>query len=191
VGLDRVTIATVPRSGPPTELWQRFHRAVGLPDSIPLDPPEVPRLLAHLGATAPEALLVEAIVRDMEARGAPLRRRAARVRRLMQDVLLPRPERGDPLRLPARWAEEVADWARDDVRELDGLGVRVMGDLDDLLVNDVGVSGPLAPADQVATAAAAALILPERREPPKRPLVSRLSRVIGRRIRSVRRLAAS
>jgi hypothetical protein len=183
-GVEEVVVATVPRSAPPAELWLRFREAVGLPSSVPGAPPEVPRVLAHVGATAPEALIVEAFVRQLEAQGVPPAVRAARVRRVMVDALLPRSERGTPLRLPARWVDEIAGWAREDLDGLRGLGVRVVGSLDDLQVTDRGVDGPIAPPEEVAAAAAVALLHdrgPARQRRIRKPLPQRvLARLLRR-----------
>ena len=168
-GVQELVVATVPQRAPAGELWLRFKAAAGLPSTIPDTPPEIPRVLAHVGATAPEALIVEALVRRLEAEGVPVAERAARARRMLIRTLLPRGERGTVLRLPAGWAEEVADWARADVDGLIASGVRVVGSLDDLLVDDAGVEGPIAPPTEVADAAAFALVGAHADARPSRP----------------------
>jgi hypothetical protein len=195
-GVDEVVIATVPHEAPTAELWRRFREASDLPATIPAEPPEVPRVLAHVGATASEALIVEAIVRQLEHEGVPLAVRSARARMVLVGALLPRKRRGSPLRLPAAWVEEVAGWASADVEELYASGVPIVGSLDDLLVVDRGADGPIAPPEEVAEAAAVALLNPVRggsergdRERNAERSVPRglLSRLVRRTRRVVRR----
>jgi hypothetical protein len=164
-GVEEVILVTVPRSAPPEQLWHRFREGAGLPSSIPDEPPAVPRVLAHVGATAAEALIVEALVRRMEADGVPVEQRAATARRVMVDTLLGRADRGSPLRLPAGWLDEVRRWAREDMDSLRALDVAVVGSLDDLEVDDPGVDGPVAPPEEVAEAAAATILELRARQP--------------------------
>jgi hypothetical protein len=128
---------------------------------------------------------LEAIDRRHEAQGEPPAVRAARVRRVMVDALLPRPDRGSTLRLPARWVDDVSGWARDDVEGLQALGVRVVGTLDDLEVTDPGVDGPIAPPEEVAAAAAAALLHDRgpARQRRRRSLPQRLLARVVRRVK--------
>jgi hypothetical protein len=163
--VEEVVIVTVPHGSPTGELWRRFRDAVPLPESIPADPPPLPPLLSQPGATAPEALIVEAFVRELEREGVSLADRAARARHLLIRALFRREDRGALLRLPREWAEEVAGWASADVEALESMRVRIVGSLDDLLVADRGVDGPIASPEEVAAAAAIAIL----RQPTTRP----------------------
>jgi hypothetical protein len=187
IGLDRCVLVTVPRSGPTAELWHRFRAATGLADSLPETPPDVPRDLANVGATAPEAMIIEAVNRELAGRGATQAERRTRVRRIMIGALLPREDRGPALRVPEAWRPEVASWAEADIAAIRGSGIRVVGDLDDLGTDDEPGAGPNVPPEAVATAAAEA-ILAARVRRPARPDRGRLRRLVPDVARRVRRI---
>jgi hypothetical protein len=185
VGIDRCVVVTVPRSAPTDELWRRFREATGLGDAAPDTPPEVPRDLANVGATAPEALIVEAVNRVMVERGASQAERRARVRLIMVRGLLPRADRGVALRVPPAWASEVAAWIDADVDAIRSSGVRVVGDVDDLRADRATDDpAPLLP-EEVATAAAEALLVGRVRRAARRGggVPRRLLRAVARRVR--------
>lgn len=125
VGLDRVTLVTVPHPGAaPGELWRRFSEAVGVDGSDAVDPP---RANESLGAASVEVLRrLNALLDDLDFPSyAPVVKH-----RLAKKVLA------------ARRAEEpavgfeVPDWlpplSERMVGRAQALGVNVVGDLADL-----------------------------------------------------------
>jgi hypothetical protein len=154
---NRVVVAVVPASPDPTILWRRFRTAANLPDTMPDVPPEVPRDAANIGMTAPEAVLLHAMVEQMTRDGIPPRRRRYVIRRLFTDVLLRRDDRGESMRIPAAWIDKVRAWSNEDVDAVIAKGTRIVGDVDELrAIDEKGQSTAL--ATQVASAAAVALL---------------------------------
>jgi hypothetical protein len=187
VGPDRCTVVTV-GSGAPDVLWHRFIEAAGLPDTVPAEPPSVPRDLANVGASGAEALILEAMLASLVERGVPQPQRRAHVRRLMVNALLPRPDRGTQLRIPAAWGPEVVGWANADIAAIEASGVRVIGSLEELRADGMTGGDSLAPPEQVAAAAAEALLVLARPQP-RRPAVAsggRLRRMARRLMRRLR-----
>lgn len=132
VGLDRVQVVTATGS-PPSTLWTRFVRAIGVPELTDAPPWQLLDMRTHSGLTAPEAQVLRRLnaeLRDAEWTGLA----AGDLReRIITRGFLPRPERGPHIVVPPSWRERVAHWCEEDVAELTGTGVAVVGDVADLL----------------------------------------------------------
>jgi hypothetical protein len=156
-GSDDFTIVTVPPPGADRRLLlERFSVAVGL-DPDPLELPH--RDNASLGAASAEVL------RSVNARLASLgelegerrfRRRMFVKHRLSKQGLAPHRAQESPIGFPGgHWVDARADTI---ISRLAGLGVRVVGDLDDLRPCPVpGVDPSEVPAVEREAAATAAL----------------------------------
>jgi hypothetical protein len=158
VGRDQVVVVVVPNAKEPAALWRRFRTGVGLPEAIPEDPPEISRDHANVGLTQAEALLVRAISSGLARTGVMEGRRRQVIRRTITDILLPRSDRGAPLRLPASWLPAVSAWSREDIDRVAGSGVRIVGDLDELRVDDQARSSQDGVAESAVEAAVAVLL---------------------------------
>ncbi len=188
VGAEQVTVVTVPCEGGPSVLWQRFHAAAGFPEGVPLEPPAVPRDLSNVGLTASEALVVRPFVEGLNGTGESLLRRKVLVQTLVRDALLDRDDRGPALGVPPAWLERVTTWAEQDLAELEALGLRLVGEPDDLLVRPERVVHPEPSVHHVADAGAA-LALATVRAHPTRPhfALRRLAQLRRRVVRALRR----
>jgi len=157
VGPDRVRVVGVPRSDAGTHaLWHRFTTAVDLTGSIDHDPPEISELRANIGLTEPETLLLAAFNRAAEQRGIS-RMDSRQVRmNLIKDHLLPRQDRGRPVRLPSEWFERVDAWAQEDVEILDRSACTLIGESADLLPAAGATYTSDVPLDDVLQVAGAA-----------------------------------
>lgn len=126
VGIDHVTLVTVPRPGADAgELWRRFSAALGVDGAGIVEPPPANE---SLGAASVEVMRrLNVLVDDLEfAEYAPVVKH-----RLAKKVLARRRADEPPLGF------DVPDWlpplSARMVRRIGELGVRVVGDLDDLV----------------------------------------------------------
>jgi hypothetical protein len=139
VGSDKITLVTVPPSGAPRdELWNRFARAIDLPD-VPIELPELAansslgpaeaELLRHLNATLPDDLPWPRYIRTVK-------RQFAETKLAGRD--------GGRIVVPPEWHEAVKQRATEMVTYLEKSGVAVIGDLNDLTpaLPESDVSGP-------------------------------------------------
>jgi hypothetical protein len=129
-GASRVHLVTTP-GGPPELLWRRFTQAIGLPDlaSIPVEVD--PNRQAHTGLTAPEILVLASLNATVQE-GSWSRRDADRMRQLSTQGFQAREGRGGQVAIPPEWRPRVAEWSEEDLTDLPGTDVHVVGDLDDL-----------------------------------------------------------
>lgn len=131
VGPDRMTVLTLPpRDSPPTVLWDRFCAATGL-DSADYPVAETSRSNSSLGFAEAEMMrrLNLELGRDVDQ---------ASYRRLVTGLISRRllrrgAEPSGPVVLPARVHEWAVARSTQVVAELHELGVRVVGDLDELI----------------------------------------------------------
>ncbi len=152
MGMDHVTIVTVPPSGAPRdELWRRFARAVDLPD-VPIDLPSAAansslgpaeaELLRHVNASLPDDFPWSRYARVIKRQFAEQRLGIRSSTRIV---------------VPARWHDAVQTRAKDIVGFLEQSGTSVIGDLGDLdpTLPAVDVAGPddLSRDELMATAA--------------------------------------
>lgn len=156
---ERIHVVTVPpKSGPPGELWRRFSSVVGIDPAT--GPVESTNFNASLGIA--EASTIRRLNKLLAGKGVKREVYIDLIRETaIRDVL---GQRADPIPvvLPhGRWkfAERVtAEW----LDWIEGAGVDVVGDLDDLVPvppgpDHVWIHPDDPPADQVADAAIAAL----------------------------------
>ncbi len=150
VGLDHVTVVTVPPPGaPPGLLWERFCFVLGL-DPVPFAPAGPGN--ESLGAASAEVMraLNERLV---GALSTPDYNRL--VKRLGKQGLAPRRDREAAIGYDDPWVSERAQSVIDGLTRL---GVRVVGDLEDLRPAPVaGVAPPDVPPEERLDAAVAAL----------------------------------
>ncbi len=153
VGMENVTVVTVPQPGnPPSLLWERFAGAVGI-DADGYTMPAAQNLSA--GAASAEVMRRVNATRSVQAMTST-DYRAALDNALFHGVLDPRRSLEPPFVLPEaahRWVGREADRV---TAELAELGVRVVGDLADLqpvLKAELGPPPEGLPAEDVLTAA--------------------------------------
>lgn len=154
VGVDHVTVVTLPPPGTPSSLlWGRFRTALDV-SALPEIPPTLPAFIANVGSTRPEAVFLHAL--NVEAKRRGWSRKAANElqQRLLSTGFLERPDRGAPLLLPRRYLSRVQDWAQTDSEDLIATGVVVQGDILDLSVPDTAASRGRADGEHIASAGA-------------------------------------
>lgn len=153
-----VTVVTVPRRGAaPDELWQRFRTALDLDEALSLTPPAIDDLAANVGLTEPEVLVLAALNRNIDGTKADGHDNRSLRGAIVREAFVPRPDRGDPVRIPREWLERVSGWADEDAEILQSTGALVVGPLTDLLVDPASPVSDGADAEQVARAAGAAM----------------------------------
>ena len=156
VGPDQVRVVVNP--GPATEvLWPRFSQAIGSAGLVAA-PGAAASLPVHTSLSGPEAAVLAAINAALSDAGWE-QETAERLRlRIIRDGFQGRPERGRPIAIPPPFAERVAAWSAADLDELRATGVEVIGEIGELRVPVD--RRPFVPvfADEVAGAAAAAMI---------------------------------
>jgi hypothetical protein len=170
VGADAVTVVTVPPSGsPPEELWQRFCAAVGL-DVADHAPDGKERRNASLGHVEAEVLRRLNVALAGRIPQPDYRRLVTGV--ISRQVL----RRGHGVTQPPVVPASVHAWAVERsagvVADLRSLGVRVVGDLDDLRPEPLSTEPASEPSDAEVAAIAvrvAAALLPRVAELSARP----------------------
>jgi hypothetical protein len=154
VGTDRVQVVTLPPAGSPTTLlWDRFRNALAI-EALPEQAPKLPAFIANVGSTRAEAVFLHAL--NVEAKRRDWNRKTANElqQRMLSGGFLERPDRGGPLLLPAGFLPRVQEWASVDIDDMATTGVRVYGDVGDLLVPDSAASRGRVRSDQIAAAGA-------------------------------------
>ncbi|MFY9220200.1 MAG: hypothetical protein WAO40_06660 [Candidatus Nanopelagicales bacterium] len=165
-----VTVVPVPRGGAdPHELWQRFATSLELGHVLPHIPPHIDSIGANVGITEPEALVLAGLNR--QSRNSSLTDPALRQLRgrIVKDAFVPRADRGNPVRLPPAWLDQVRAWADADVNDLMRTDAKVVGPVEDLRVDASLRAGVSTPPQQVASAAGAALYLLNQPPPAEAP----------------------
>jgi hypothetical protein len=156
VGTERVRFVTSPGM-PPQLLWSRFCEAAGLPergtraDGL-LDRP------VHTGLTAAEAFVLVSVNGALERAGWD-----ARPARRLREVILTegfqsRAERGPRLTIPPAWSARVAQWSTEDITDLLGSGVTVIGDVADLCPEQDMADTRPPTVEEIGAAGAAAVL---------------------------------
>jgi hypothetical protein len=184
-GVDSVTV--VVNSGRPADLlWDRMLEALDLPAGTSIPPVPVVEGQTNEGLRWAETDILAALNRAMSGpQWDQVQARAVR-QAVIRSGFSDRAGRGPGVTLPAAWSDEVAGWAGDEIREIESLGCRVVGPLDDLLPAS-GAGGRDSVVDLTAQdysdAAAAALLGLAAQHPDARP------RVLRRALGTVRRAA--
>ncbi len=125
---------------------------------LPSVPPTIPEDKANISLTGPETFAVYGF--NLAARAAGEGRRDVRSthRALIRRGWTDRADRGPRLGLPAALRPAVANWAQEDIADLQSTGVPIFGELGDLVVAPEGADG-VPSVDDVARAAGAAMHL--------------------------------
>ena len=184
-GVESVTV--VVNSGRPADLlWSRMLEALDLPAGAEIPPVPVAEGQTNEGLRWAETDILAALNRALSGpRWDQSQARAVR-QAVIRSGFSERANRGPVVTLPATWSDEVAGWAEDEIREVEALGCRVVGPLDDLRPA-VGTGGRDSVVDLTAAdysdAAAAALLGLAAQQPDAR--AGTLRRALG----SVRRAA--
>lgn len=156
VGESRVRVVTSP-GRPPELLWARFAEAIGVP-GFTFKSREAATKPVHTGLTAPEAVVLTSLNSALASAGWT----ADRSRRLREAVLTEgfqtRAERGPRITIPAHWRSRVEEWNDEDVADLLGSGVTVIGDVADLHPK-THADDAHAPTDEEVTAAWTAAVI--------------------------------
>jgi hypothetical protein len=131
VGRDHFTLITVPPKGSaPDVLWDRFASVAGIPaGTCELSGRSNP------GLDLPSAMLLRDLNERLAKHGLPQGLYDRRVKRLLAKTGLAARRRSDlALGLDERWVRKLS---RKDVKAVERLGVRIVGDLDDLRAGPV------------------------------------------------------
>jgi hypothetical protein len=129
VGLANVTVVTVPQSGSdPEELWRRFCQACAIDESTTAAAETAHESLGAASAELMRRLNRHDTVRSMELKTYQRSVNTAISRR----GLVNRREKEPKLALPLEHAEWASQTAAEMITMISDLGVRVVGDLDDL-----------------------------------------------------------
>lgn len=166
-GPDNVRVVTSP--GRPIELlWARYCEALGVPGLADLPDPATVDGAVHVSLTASEI----AVLREVNAefgRHELTDSAAGQLRTLLVKHLRERPERGPRITVPESYRETVAAWSAEDLGELDEVGVRIFGQVEDIRYDAVAGTPTDVTADATARAAAVAVAAMMRRTPQPQP----------------------
>jgi hypothetical protein len=181
-GVSRVVV--VVNSGRPAELlWHRTLEAIGLaPDAIA--PVDVGDDQTNEGLRWAEADILAALNRALTGPDWDARQAAAVRQAVIRNGFGESTTRGPSVTLPPRWQDEVAEWAKEEVRDVEASGAHVVGPVSDLLATPEAPTSSVVDltTDDYSEAAAAALLgLLAQRSTDVKP------RVIKRALQSVRR----
>jgi hypothetical protein len=152
VGAERITLVTVPPSGAPRdELWNRFAKAINLPD-VPI---ELPERAANSSLGPAEAELLRQLNASLPP-DLPWPRYIKNVKRQFAEAKLARRDSGRIV-VPPQWHDAVRQRSTEMVQYLERSGVTVIGDLNDLTpalpIADVSGPGDVSSDDLMRTAA--------------------------------------
>ena len=181
------SVTVVVNSGRPAELlWERSLEAVGLlPDAVP--PVAVAEGQTNEGLRWAETDILAALNRALSGPGWDPAQAAAVRQAVIRSGFGDRSSRGPGVSLPPQWADEIGDWSKEEVREIEASGCRVVGPLSDLLAapepGEQATVVDLTSDDYSEAAAAALLGLMAQSPPDVKP------RVLKRALQSVRRAA--
>ncbi|GLZ02937.1 hypothetical protein Acsp03_04040 [Actinomadura sp. NBRC 104412] len=153
-GVNRVRAVTTP-GRPPEVLWHRFVEALGLPQLAQAEPTQEWHR-AHAGLTAPETLVLASLNRLLNENRWK-QRDADRLRDAVTERFQTREERGGKIVIPPEWRPTVAEWNREDLSALSGMGAEILGDIADLRYDPDGESGSAPTAEETGRAGADAL----------------------------------
>jgi hypothetical protein len=145
---ERIHVVTIPRSGPPTELWTRFCKALEIDgDAFDLD---VPHNNPSLGASSAE------VMRLVNKRSGKVDRTTYLVFKhtLAKSILAGRGEPEPRVTVPHRFRPWIVETSKEMVGALRELNPHVIGDLDDLVADFAGQERDPWPDDRAVLEAA-------------------------------------
>jgi len=145
IPLANISIVTVPTKLSSDSLWARFVNAVNLP--LETIEPIFDDKKAHTSITWPEAEVLTQLNQKWAKQGKPKKAQDQLRRRIVQEGFQHRANRGQAIALTAPWLSLAQQWAAQDVEQLLQIGVRIQGNINELLT-----AAELAPA-QPCTAA--------------------------------------
>lgn len=145
IPLANISIVTVPTKLSSDSLWARFVNAVNLP--LETSEPIFDDKKAHTSITWPEAEVLTQLNQKWAKQGKPKKAQDQLRRRIVQEGFQHRANRGQAIALTAPWLSLAQQWAAQDVEQLLQIGVRIQGNINELLT-----AAELAPA-QPCTAA--------------------------------------
>ena len=145
IPLANISIVTVPTKLSSDSLWARFVNAVNLP--LETSEPIFDDKKAHTSITWPEAEVLTQLNQKWAKQGKPKKAQDQLRRRIVQEGFQHRANRGQAIALTAPWLSLAQQWAAQDVEQLLQIGVRIQGNINELLT-----PAELAPA-QPCTAA--------------------------------------
>lgn len=156
--VDRVSLVTVPAgSVDPAETWRRFRDATDM-TALPLHPHEIPDDVANVSLTGAETFVLHGLNVATRGRGDGRRDVRRLHRRLLKSGWTAREHRGHRLGLPPDLLSPVRAWSAEDIADLGAVDdIEVFGDLGDLACGPPDRDPGLPSADDVASAAGAAL----------------------------------
>lgn len=167
-GPDNVRVVTSP--GKPIDLlWARFCEALGLPGLADLPDTDSAGAPVHVSLTASEITVLREI--NGQLGQFPLTSSAAgQLRTLLIDQLRARPDRGPRIAVPENFRDKVAAWSAEDLAELDDVGVKLFGSVDDIRYEAARGTASDLSVEATAQAAGVAVAAMMRRTPQPRPL---------------------
>lgn len=129
VGLDRFHLVTVPRGGGPGVLWERFCQVIGLdPASVDVEAAAI----TNTGLGIPEVEVVRRVNEYLYGVFTPAVHQHV-VKGVLAHDTLARHEGSRRLALPEQYLPEVDRLAKESLAALQERGVRIVGDLEDLV----------------------------------------------------------
>lgn len=187
-GASRVHLVTTP-GGPPGLLWHRFAEAIGVPGLADLPITVDLDTQAHMGLTAPEILILASLNATVQE-GFRSKRNADRIRQTVIQGFQTREERGGRVVIPPEWRARVAGWSEQDLADLPGTDVHVVGDMGDLRYDPAREEAPAPTHEEIGRAAAAAMLALAEQAQHAVP-VPRNGRRVRRLLRRIRRPQSS
>lgn len=167
VGPDNVRVVTSP--GKPIDLlWARFCEALGVPGLVDVPDGETAGEAVHVSLTASEITVLREINVQLAQFGLTSSA-AGQLRALLIDNLRARAERGPRITLPESYRETVAGWSNEDLAELDELGVKIYGSLEDFRYEPKAGAATELSVTETAQAAGVAVAAMMRRTARPRP----------------------
>ena len=153
IPLANISIVTVPTKSSSDSLWARFINALNLP--LETTEPKFDDKKAHTSITWPEAEVLTQLNQKWAKQGKPKKAQDQLRRRIVQEGFQHRANRGRAIALTAPWLSLTEQWAAQDVEQLLQIGVRIHGDINELLVP--ADLAPAQPCDAAEIAEASAV----------------------------------
>jgi len=166
-GAGNVRVVTSPGK-PVNVLWERFCEALAVPGLVDEPDHDTIENAVHVSLTASEAMVLREINSELERFGLS-DSAAINLRGLLVKQLRERAERGPRIAVPEEFRETVATWSKADLAELEDVGVRTFGSIDDIRYTpEAGTARDLS-AEATAHAAGVAVAAMMLRTPQPQP----------------------